>query len=248
MYDEDGFEVGEDVMGEDDFSVIGIARGRGKRGKAIRRVIPVPGGGVVAVQRPGWRNGQVAPGVQAPAQGLVPITFQPQEAQQFSATVSFLTFTAKTQVPFRGERLLVEVLRTGVSATGRLIGQMFMGIGLQQANIQGFDIEKYKLAASQVKLQARIKLLIRIIRLLLDDPKFNPDSPKQIVKYFHEKLMYKVVERTDSGAPSLGGKAMYTLALKYPNPLIQLILYYREIQKEMVMSTFHEFEFPWRMQ
>jgi len=141
MFDEDGFEVGEDVMGEDDFSVIGIARGRGKRGKAIRRVIPVPGGGVVAVQRPGWRNGQVAPGVQAPAQGLVPITFQPQEAQQFSATVSFLTFTAKTQVPFRGERLLVEVLRTGVSATGRLIGQMFMGIGLQQANIQGFDIE-----------------------------------------------------------------------------------------------------------
>lgn len=144
MYDEDGFDVGEDVMGEDDFSVIGIARGRGRgrgRKQAIRRVIPVPGGGVVAVQRPGWRNGQVAPGVQAPAQGLVPITFQPQEAQQFSATVSFLTFTAKTQVPFRGERLLVEVLREGVSATGRLIGQMFMGIGLQQANIQGFDIE-----------------------------------------------------------------------------------------------------------
>lgn len=113
------------------------------------------------------------------------------------------------------------------------------------ASLKGFAIEKFKLAASQVKLQARIKLLLRIIRLLIDDPKFNPDSPKQIVKYFHDKLKYKVVERTDAGAPSLGGKAMYTLALKYPNPLIQLILYYREIQKEMVMSTFHEFEFPW---
>jgi len=104
--------------------------------------MPAPGGGLIAVAKPNWRRGQVAPGVQAPDEGLVPITFEPQEGPQFTATLNYIQFTAKTQVPFRGERLLVDVVRSGTSAAApRLIGQMFMGIGLQQANIKGFDIE-----------------------------------------------------------------------------------------------------------
>lgn len=149
MYDDDEVEgsimgympVGS-VMGEE-FAVVGLPRGMGRGKKAGRpRVMSMPGGGVAVMRKPDWRQRQVAPGVQAPSEGLVPIQFNPVEATAFSASVNFLTFTARSQVPFRGERLLVEVVRVGTSVANiRLIAQMFMGIGLQQANIQGFDLE-----------------------------------------------------------------------------------------------------------
>lgn len=149
MFDDD--DVEGDVMG-DEFAVVGRGYGVGympvagvgrRRRRGGRSVVPVPGGGQVMVQRPQWRNRQVAPGVQAPGEGLVPITFEPQNgASVFNATTNYIQFTAKSQVPFRGERLLVDVVRNGVSAANiRLIGQLFMGIGLQQANINGFDVE-----------------------------------------------------------------------------------------------------------
>ena len=38
--------------------------------------------------------------------------------------------------------MLVSTVRTGVTATGRLIGQLFVGTDLQQVDVQGFDIEQ----------------------------------------------------------------------------------------------------------
>lgn len=98
---------------------------------------------LVAVQKPGWRKSTLAPGVIAPDQGLLPLTLTGVGGvNTFSAAVPAITFEGQLQKPFRGERLLVSTVRTGASAVGRLISQLFVGTDLQQLDIAGFDAEQ----------------------------------------------------------------------------------------------------------
>jgi len=72
-------------------------------------------------------------------------------------------------------------------------------------------------------------------------------SNPQCVKYFHEMLGYPVIARGKPSivdgkrAPSLGKKALYRLALKHDNPVINLICAYREVKKETTRLRF----LPW---
>jgi hypothetical protein len=101
------------------------------------------GGGVMGVQQPFWRRGQLAPGVQTPDEGLVPLPLHGTTGvDQFSLNQQSIVFSGNIQKPFRGERLLIDVVRTGTTATGRLIGQLFVGTDLQQADIDGFDLQQ----------------------------------------------------------------------------------------------------------
>lgn len=93
----------------------------------------------VIVRKPGWRAGQLAPGVIAPDQGLLAL---PMGHVTFSASVVAFTFEGQIQKPFRGERLLISTVRDGTSATGRLLGQLFVGTDLQQLDVPGFDLEQ----------------------------------------------------------------------------------------------------------
>jgi hypothetical protein len=127
-------DVMGDVMG--DFEVVGAAR------RAARRAQRSPTGGLVAVNKPGWRRTTAAPGVVAPDQGLLPLPLSGAGGTNtFTAAINQIIFQGQVQKPFRPERLLVSVVRTGASATGRLIGQIFAGTDLQQADIQGLDLE-----------------------------------------------------------------------------------------------------------
>jgi hypothetical protein len=134
MYDDNGDEVGMDVVGdvvgyEDDGSPI-VVTGR-RRGRTMR--LP---------PKAGWRSTQLAPGVIAPDQGLLPLPLTGNSGNTFDATTANITFEGQLQKPFRGERLLVSVVRTGASAVGRLISQLFVGTDLQQLDVTGFDAEQ----------------------------------------------------------------------------------------------------------
>jgi len=126
-YDVEGNEVYGDVMGDMDGDVMGAAR----RGRRMMRVPP----------RPNWRN-QLAPGVIQPDEGMVPLPLTPLvNAGTFTSAIPTITFQGQLQKPFRAERLLVSVVRTGATAVGRLLGQLYVGTDLQQGDIQGWDIE-----------------------------------------------------------------------------------------------------------
>lgn len=125
------YDGGAQVVGHDDEGypiVVGRARAK-RRGNHPQ----------VQLTRPGWRGSQLAPGVIAPDQGLVPLplgnfTFSVANGQVF-------TFSGQMQKPFRGERLLVTVQRTGTTAVGRLLGQIFVGTDLSQADVQQLELE-----------------------------------------------------------------------------------------------------------
>lgn len=138
-YDFQGNEIVGDVMGGGDYNLHGDdvegdfdVVGRGRR----TRKLAIP-------SRPQWRN-QLAPGVIQPDEGLVPLALAGQAGSPagfFSATVPTITFQGQLQKPFRAERLLASTVRTGVSAVGRILGVLYVGTDLQQAEITGWDVE-----------------------------------------------------------------------------------------------------------
>lgn len=107
--------------------VVGKARNR-RRGPRVQ------------LTRPGWRSAQLAPGVIAPDQGLLPL---PMGSFTYSVAAGQApTFQGSLQKPFRGERLLVSVVRTGTTAVGRIMGQLFVGSDLAQLDVPQIDIEQ----------------------------------------------------------------------------------------------------------
>jgi hypothetical protein len=138
---DDDDEVEGDVMGDvlgydDDGDVIVGARRRRRHRKHKG------GGALVRVRKPHWRESQLAPGVIAPDQGLLPLPMAGTPSNTFSLAVQNITFVGQLQKPFRGERLLVSTVRTGATATGLLLGQLFVGTDLSQLDVTQFDVEQ----------------------------------------------------------------------------------------------------------
>lgn len=132
------------VMGEGYYDVEGPRRRPGVRMAPVN-----PRSHAVAVRRPGWRDGELAPGVQAPDEGMVPLPLVGSAGTTtFTTSVTTITFTGQVQQPFRPERLLVSAVRTGTSATGKLMGQIFVGTKIQAANINQIDLEQYGAATA----------------------------------------------------------------------------------------------------
>jgi hypothetical protein len=116
--------------------------------RRMPRGIPPRGRALRMPPRPGWRD-QLAPGVIQPDEGMIPLPLQALSNNgTFAAGVSQITWQGQLQKPFRGERLLISVVRTGASAVGRLLGLVWVGTDLQQADISGFDLELYGAATA----------------------------------------------------------------------------------------------------
>ncbi len=81
--------------------------------------------------------------------------------------------------------------------------------------------------------------MIRWAKILVgtDENKFL-GSNKQLVEYFHGKMKYPIVKKSEkTGEPSLDKEAIYNLATKLANlniesPVLNLVLAYRALQKE----------------
>lgn len=106
------------------------------------------GGAMVKVQKADWRNRQLAPGVQLPDEGLLTLPMRSQNSGLFNLANQTQIFEGRLQKPFRGERILLDVVRTGASAVGRLLCLMWVGTDLQQVDITRVDLEQLGQAAA----------------------------------------------------------------------------------------------------
>ncbi len=121
------YDGGAQVVGHDENGypiVVGARRPRGQH--------------QVMVTKPGWRRGQLAPGVIAPDQGLLTL---PMGNFTFALAAQTNTFQGQVQKPFRGERWLIRVVRAGTSATGTILAQLFVGTDLAMLDVQPVDLE-----------------------------------------------------------------------------------------------------------
>lgn len=126
------FQGGASVVGYDDDGYP-IVVGKAAPPRARRRHPQV------RLTKPGWRDGQLAPGVIAPDEGLLTL---PMGSVTFALATQTFTFQGQVQKPFRGERLLVTTVRTGTTAVGRIMGQIFVGSDLAALDVPPVDIEQ----------------------------------------------------------------------------------------------------------
>lgn len=115
-----------------------------------------------------WRSGQLAPGVMAPDEGMVPLPLTPlQNGGLFAVGVSNITFQGQLQKPYRAERVIATTAKTIAAGTGpRILAQFFVGTDLQMADIAGIDIEAIgaptAFGTRMTLLQAPPGVLIRV--------------------------------------------------------------------------------------
>lgn len=68
-------------------------------------------------------------------------------------------------------------------------------------------------------------------------------SPQKCVHYFHDMLEYPIVGRSKkTGLPSLGKNNIYKLRLRVNNPVLDLVIKYRETSKESGSLKFTEWK------
>lgn len=151
--DDDGdaeFETQGSVMG---WETVGARKARRKRAKLL---LP---------KKPGWRQ-QLAPGVPDPGEGLQPMPLTGSlNGGVFTAAIQSMNFEARPQAPFRAERLIASVRRTGAAGVTMLADGIFVGRNLQQLELGSFDVEFFGPNAFGVRLslvQAEPGVLIRI--------------------------------------------------------------------------------------
>lgn len=113
--------------------------------------------------------------------------------------------------------------------------------------LKGIAIDASKIGTSAHQLILKQKVLLRIIRILTGRADFNPNSGNQLKDYFFKYLCMEPVGRTETGAPKLGKKEIYRMAIKYPeNPLWEVLLAYREVTTAIKFFEFQPPMPPWR--
>jgi hypothetical protein len=144
MHNMVGYDFDEDEDMEGD--MMGDMMGRAARALPSGRAMRLP-------PKPKWRRHQVAPGVHAPSQGLVPLTMTPSaNGGVFNAANLLINWIGRPQKPFRGERLLATVALTGGAAGQVQSTAMFVGTDLQQASIGNTDLSIFSPTAFGVRL------------------------------------------------------------------------------------------------
>lgn len=147
--------LGADVLGELEGELDGDLEGDGEvivgaiavnprtgRRRLVKPAAAGRGNMMRLPPKPNWRKGEVAPGVHAPGEGYIPCPLIGIPNSTFAVATPTITFQGQVQEPFQPMRLLTSVVRTGPSAaTPRILGQLFVGTKLQQAQIASFDIE-----------------------------------------------------------------------------------------------------------
>lgn len=87
----------------------------------------------------------MAPGVNLPLSGQVPLPLNPLSNNGvFSTAAPSITFEGKLQKPYQAERLLTVATRANVGGTAnvtQVVGQIFVGVDLNQAQLQPVNLE-----------------------------------------------------------------------------------------------------------
>jgi len=125
---------GDDVLGDD---VLGM-----ELVGAAKKILRAAGGR----KKPRWRR-HLAPGVPVPDYGVFPVPLTPLTNNGiFTAAIANIVFSTVVQVPFRGERLLVDIARSTATATSQILAQnsVFVGIRPQTGVLGNLNLANYQ--------------------------------------------------------------------------------------------------------
>lgn len=125
--------------------------------------------------------------------------------------------------------------RSGVASSIAAGNNMVMPFLIN--SLYGVYVNDTKLTAIKQQLSKECTALYRMLKILIGYD-INCGSPKQLGDYLYAKCGYKVVERTNTGAPATGKKALFKLLTQTGNPALQIILRLKIVQKKLQMMEF----------
>lgn len=103
----------------------------------------------------------------------------------------------------------------------------------------GIPIDTNKLWDTTTKYQEEIDEILGQLRARVDNPKFNPNSYKQLGKFLYDDLGLPITVWTDTGNPSTSAEALKKIA-KF-DPVVETILRYKKLLKLTTASLL-----PWQ--
>lgn len=112
------------------------------------------------------------------------------------------------------------------------------------ASLTGLWYDRVKLEERKSEIERRMFQYLRIAQILTGPETPHLISSQRCIKYFHDLLEYKVQGRTDKGAPSFDKKTILKLRQHYPNPVLTLLLHYKDIKKQFSDMKF----IPWKQE
>lgn len=110
-------------------------------------------------------------------------------------------------------------------------------------SIQGLHLNRAQLQITSAQLSIATRQYERIASILVGKP-FNPRSPDQCKKFFHDQLNYPIQAYTEARKPKLGKKQLHQLLIKTNNPLIRVILKHRKVAKDNSMLESELWKLP----
>lgn len=120
------------------------------------------------------------------------------------------------------------------------------GIKYQAEKVQAISKENDRLMMQYIRMcniLIGVEGMKEVAQAVKGKAKAFPGSNKQCCEYFHNILGYQVEYRSPkTGEPGLGKMVLYRFALKHDNPVIKLVLLYREMQKSYGTLQF----IPWK--
>lgn len=140
----DDEDVAGDLLGDLE-EMIGRRRGRRRRHRG--------GGGGGHMQRMQWRDQQLAPGVAAPGGRLQALGFPVAVFAAGTAINTLIQVNTNPQRPFRGERLVLTVLRTaGAAAVGVRLVRVECGTANQLVGVDAIDADAFRPDAFGIRM------------------------------------------------------------------------------------------------
>lgn len=110
-----------------------------------------------------------------------------------------------------------------------------------RAGLTGFEFREHFRQNRIKELEGKIKGLTRVFHVLAGS-KVLPTSPQQVGNYFFRDLGLISTHKTDTGDPSTGADAMYSLLLKYPQCVsIRVLLALRDLNKQKDQLMFRAY-------
>ena len=101
----------------------------------------------LAIEKASWRGKELAPGINVPGEGHVPLPMLPlQNNGVFQSTQPTITFQGAIQKPYKARRFLYQQAASGGNAASAIVlGQIFVGTDLQQAQLQRVKLVQNRL-------------------------------------------------------------------------------------------------------
>jgi DNA polymerase-1 len=127
-------------------------------------------------------------------------------------------------------KINTELATLGVDAFYHTMVQPLI-LAVKRMGARGMWLDRDKLEEMRTEYEIKIGKFEDAIKLIVNDPEFNPNSTAHVRDYVYNRLGIGVASRTATGAASVDETTLLKLGAKYDHAFFKALLGYRKVVK-----------------